>query len=304
MANNNNLFNAAYTGALTGLSSRWSQNYNAAAVQACEDFATAVDALIEAETTDSEAALMQAMSESLWSSRWPVGDQTAALTVATLWAAAKGNLLPISGPITETPDLQQVLEAGSTADGIGWFQIGAAQMWLMPSTEFNVISDTVGFEVASDFSLQLNTSRFNVSGEELEFYLDGESGNLEFVGGDINFAMTDDAAFRVGTETGLASLYVDQNKGQLFGYSGLLSFSDIPSSGATTLLIHNSGAMWVGASGGDGSQSLWLVAGLTGNMTLTFRGRTYTMPIDAPAVGDALRVSAIAGTNITCHWAP
>jgi hypothetical protein len=105
MANTNALYNAAYIGALSGISSRWlsseAANIFPTAKAACVAYATAVDAILGviAEPDQADVNLLQQISSSFWEERMPVSTEAADYAIeigplCDLFISARSELIP------------------------------------------------------------------------------------------------------------------------------------------------------------------------------------------------------------------
>jgi hypothetical protein len=118
--NNNILYNAAYSGAISGITSRWiasemvGNNSVNLAITAAVAFATMVDDQIDSGTyNSSQAELLASMCEALWNERMPVSIipndyLESAQTIKALFEEAAANLQPVSSRLELTSDFSSM----------------------------------------------------------------------------------------------------------------------------------------------------------------------------------------------------
>jgi hypothetical protein len=125
MANTNILYNAAYSGAIAGVSSRWltsaAQTTFPTVIAACEAFATALDnELGEVEdASQADANLLQQICSSFWENRQPTGTEVEdyepyVLPLAVLFDESRVGLEPVSGGGGGAPFIPFVAFGGNT----------------------------------------------------------------------------------------------------------------------------------------------------------------------------------------------
>lgn len=125
MANTNILYNAAYSGALAGVSSRWltsaAETTYPTVIAACQAFATALDDELGeiADATQADANLLQQICSSFWENRNPTG--TAAedyapyvVPLAVLFDESRAGLEPVSGGDSGAPFIPFLASGGNT----------------------------------------------------------------------------------------------------------------------------------------------------------------------------------------------
>jgi hypothetical protein len=101
MANTNSVFNAAYSGSLAGISSRWLTSSAASTystvISACVEFANAVDARVGIITnpSQSEINLLQEICSAFWQSRIPTSQlyTSDVIPLVDLWLASRAEIL-------------------------------------------------------------------------------------------------------------------------------------------------------------------------------------------------------------------
>jgi hypothetical protein len=136
MANTNILYNAAYTGALAGISSRWlttvAESTYPGVIACCQAFATAIDDElgVVSNAGESDANLLQQICSSFWEDRIPTGDDAADYApfvppLCALFTEARAELEPVNTSVAAGALMLCASDATIRNPNLYWYSLAA-----------------------------------------------------------------------------------------------------------------------------------------------------------------------------------